>query len=235
MLSGRGHAPGGIVLSCIALISTLAMTSVALAGATTFAWTNANNSNGQFQWANGRNVGIENLYQDPTIVPAGFVFENPLNFGAIGGGGVGDGVTNTTSTTLTAQGLGTIDQIIIRESGIWSAGPGDDPNVIFTLQADISIQAVFPVSDFTALDFDGSLVFNPDGTWTAEGVLTPTAGPFIIGILSASNTLQVDGNAAPGSFFEKTAMTIIVPEPASALLLAVGFGSLMLRRSRRER
>lgn len=211
----------------------LAMTHVAPAAE--FVWTNADDSNGQFQWANGRNVGDANLFQDPTVVSVGFMFENPQAFRAIGGGGVGGGASNTTSTTLTAQGLGTIDQIIIRESGIWSAGPGDDPNVVFTLQADISIQAIVPVPMLTQLDFDSSLVFNPNGTWTAEGVLTPAAGPFIIGILSASNTLQVSGAAAAGSFFEKTEMNIVVPEPASALLLVVGFGSLVLRRSRRKR
>lgn len=207
------------------------------ASADIFPWTNSAGANGQFQWTSGQNQGLANLYQDPAVLDVGFLFDNPLGFRADGGGGSAASVTNLASATVITQGLGPLNSIFVHEWGTWSAGPNDDPFQVFTIQADATLTV--PGRGTTQHDISAdNLIFNPMdatgvGTWEAFGTLVPTTGDWNFGIVSFSNTLQVSQAAAAGSFFEKTGMVATLPEPATAVLLLLGGGPLILRRWRR--
>ena len=236
------RSPGAGVacsLCSVAVAVVLATTSVSLADI--FSWSNASDSNGVFSWSNGRNEGVANLYQDPFVSTVGFAFTQPVDFKAVGGGGVGDSKTNVAKVDLVAQSMGLIGQIRVWEWGAWTAGPLDDLDTVFTLQADVTyLQPIFGPGASTQHDidddfFEWTLVStDPDGTrhgtWFSEGTLVSDFGPSPFGFVNVTNTLQVSSSAAAGSSFEKLGMQMVIPEPGSILFLLLGTAPLALRR-----
>ena len=246
MLRGRGHARGGIVLSCTAIVSALAMVSAASAAEFNWAQPTGLSPGGGFSYSTGKNIGVANLYGEPTILNVGFDFNSTQNFQALGGGGSAGLANNIASTVVIAQGLGSITQIRIQEFGTWSA-PGLDPasldqatlNSFFPFTGILGLQPISPGGAQQFSNFSSSIVFNPDGTWTAEGTLIPaTSGGsfFNIGAVTANNELRVSASsAAPaGSTFEKLGSMVVVPEPTTIVLLLAGLAPLSLRRRRRS-
>ena len=197
--------------------------------ADTFPWTPASGSTSLFTYANGRNEGAADLYQNPTLLDFGFAFNDTTNFEATGGGGVAQSTANVAFVEMTA--VSALNEIIVIERGTWGAGPLDDPTQVFTLQADVTLQTFVPSFSVVQHDIDNEyLEFFTDGTWEARGTLIPTVANWQIAWLNLSNTLAVKADAAPGSFFRKDSMTVILPEPTSLGLLLVGSVALMRRR-----
>lgn len=234
MLRGRGHARGGIVLSCTALVSAIAMASAA--SAAEFSWANPSGTtgSGSFSWQSGKNIGDANLYGNPTVLDVGFNFNNTLSFQALGGGGTPGLANNIASSILIAQGIGPITKITIQEFGTWDAPGGEDPATIFPFTGILGLQPISPGGAQQFSNFSSSIVFNPNGTWTAEGTLIPAAGFFNIGAVTANNELRVLATATAGASFEKLGSTVFVPEPTTVVMVLAGLGPLVLRRRRRS-
>jgi len=213
----------------VALGAVLAFGGTALAAQ--FPWTPSAGSTSLFNYQNGRNEGVADLYQNPTVQDFGFVFNNTANFEAIGGGGAGATTANVAFVEMSA--VSALNEITVIERGTWGAGPLDDPNLVFTLQADVTLQTFVPMFSVVQHDIDNQyLEFFPDGTWEARGTLVPTVSNWQIGWINMSNTLQVKSTAAAGSFFRKESMTVVLPEPTSLGLLLVGSVALVRRRNR---
>ena len=234
MMRSKRHARGGIVLSCTALVSALAMASVVSAAEFDWSVPAGTAPGATFNYQTGKNVGDANLYGDPTVLSAGFNFNNTLSFEAVGGGGSAGLANNLTSAFLISTGLGPITQLTVREFGTWSAPGGEAPTDILNFTGIIGLQPISPGGAQQFSIFSNSIIFNQDGTWTAEGSLVPNAGFFMIGSITVENILGVEATATAGSSFEKLGSLVIVPEPTTVALLLAGLGSLALRRRRRR-
>ena len=238
MLSCRGHARGGIVLSCIAFVSAFAMVSAASAAEFNWSPTGATSPAGAFTYSNGKNIGLTDLLGSPVVLDtgntAGFEFNTAQNFQAVGGGGSAGLANNLASTFIITGAQGPINLITIREFGTWSAAGGEAPQDIFNFTLILGLQPISPggAQQFSALS--NTIIFNGDGTWTAEGTLAPAAGFFNIGSVTAENILGVDAIATAGSTFTKLGSTLLVPEPTTVALLLFGLCPIALRRRRRN-
>lgn len=238
MLRSRGHARGGIVLSCTALVSALAMASAASAAEFNWSPTAATSPNGAFTYQVGKNIGISDLLGSPAIIDtsstAGFEFNTGQTFVASGGGGSAGLANNIASTLIISGTQGPINAITIREFGTWLAPGGEAPEDIFNFTLILGLAPISPggAQQFSALS--DTIDFNPDGTWTAEGTLVPNAGFFMIGSITAENILGVEAIATAGSTFTKLGSTLLIPEPTTVALLLAGLGPLALRRRRRN-
>jgi hypothetical protein len=201
---------------------------------------NASGSNARFGWSGGEyNTG---KFGVPIVTTAGFFFVNPNNFRSE--------VPSPLSTTdfarvtldragSTPPGAAPIHFITVEEWGTYAGNVSD-----LTVQVDFQVFRFSPAPPGTTgpLNFGtgtGFITFNPNGTWSASRTLTAGgASPPFSNLdwnrlqVTVTNTIQVDGAAAPGSFIEKRGMRIIIPEPASMLLLLAGLGPIVLWRSR---
>jgi hypothetical protein len=219
----------------VGAVALLMSPATALAGP----WGNASGSNSAFAWSGG--ASNTNLFGDPTINQHGFFFNDTDNFRAEGGDGVSDSASDFARVTLNTSTVGApaIHEITVFEWGSWSHDISEIGD--FTFQADYSILRYLP-SPFAA---SGSLSmtwdFQPDGTWTCARKLTageagnPPASDqdWIYFQITVTNTIQVNGTAPADSWIQKEGMRIVVPEPASGMLLLMGLGAAALRRSRR--
>jgi len=225
-------------------VFALVVSSSAMAGA----WSNASGSNTSFGWSGGFNN--TDHFGNPTVTVDGFFFLDPVDFRADGGGGIGESTTDFARTTVNVNnavgGPGPdVHQVIVEEWGHWyssETGPGGLPLPgNFTVQADFQMGRQMPFPPGSSGPLSLPVTFLPDGTWHAERTLIagqPGNPPFSnldwkIFVVTVTNTIQVSGAAAEGSWIEKDGMRIITPEPTAGVLLLVGFGTLALRRSRR--
>lgn len=218
----------------LAVLSVLVLPSSPALGLN-FPWVPATDGNAVFSYVNGRNEGAADLYKTPTLMGYGFLFENTANFRSDGGGGAGQSTSNVAFAELTAVS-NSLENITVREWGTYSVGAGQTAASVLTLQADMTLQVFLPGPPFisvTQFDIDNAFLdFKPDGTWESRGTLTPALGAWNNAWLSVSNTLVVESTAAPGSFFTKAGMEVIVPEPTSLVLLIVGITPVLRRRRR---
>ncbi|MFQ5410874.1 MAG: hypothetical protein ACE5E1_04425 [Phycisphaerae bacterium] len=232
------------VFVCIAASTATVLAAASSADAS--AWTmNASGANPAFGWFGGQDN--TDLFESPTVNEAGFFF-SPTAFRADGGGGVGNNATDFARVTVdialsSPPGALPIDQITIQEWGTWSNGT-NDPGTDFQVQADFSVFRFDPFPPGVTGALSMPVTFNPDGTWHAE--LTLVAGavgnppasdvPWQKFQITVTDTIAVVGSAPAGSFIDKTGMNIILPEPASLLLVFAGFAPLIIvRRSRQRR
>ena len=110
---------------------------------------------------------------------------------------------------------------------------GEAPEDVFNFTLILGLAPIFPggAQQFSVLS--DTIVFNQDGTWTAEGTLVPNAGSFNIGSVTAENILGVEATAIDASTtFTKLGSTLLIPEPTTVALLLAGLGPLVLRRRR---
>jgi hypothetical protein len=205
-------------------------------------WTNASGANSSFSWSGGfNNVG---LFGDPTITPGGFFFNDTVNFIAQGGGGSGATATDFARTTVDVAGsvpagAPPIHFIRVVEFGTWSNDISVESD--FTVQADFAVFRFIPGPPGSTFSLPMATTFFPDGTWISERTLTAgeIGNPNFADQdwsrfqITVTNTIQVDGGAAAGSFIEKTGMHIITPEPASVLFLLAAFCPVVMRRASR--
>lgn len=204
-------------------------------------WSNPSGSTPAFGWSDGFNN--TDHFGDPTVTADGFLFDNPVDFRADGGGTIGDSVTDFARVTVdiagsTPSGAPSIDTIIVKEWGTWSESLGTVPATDLEFMSSFSIfrYSPAPLGATGAIDID--INYFGDGTWAAEYVLIageagnpPRADlPWQRFQITVTNTLQVNGGAPADSFFVKEGMQIITPEPASLLLLLAGFGVMTRQR-----
>jgi hypothetical protein len=221
----------------IAVVVVCAVAAPSWAGS----WSNASGANAAFGWSGGQNN--TDRFGNPAVSEAGFLFSDPVDFRAEGGGGVSASKTDFARVTVNIAtsvpaGAPAIEFITVKEWGTWSAGISD-PDTDFGFQLDYSVfrYAPTPLGNTGAIDIDAT--FYPNGTWAASytlnaGVTSPPYAdkPWERFQITVTNTIQVDGAAPSGSFIEKQGMQIIVPEPATVALLMMGIGSLAIRRRR---
>lgn len=200
-------------------------------------WANPSGANARFAWSGGQNIGFVEVpdghHGDPLVNVLGFHFLNPVNYRAEVGGVTS--VQDTTRVTVNVLGaLGgpapSIDSITVREWGTWSVGL-TNPS-LYSVEVNFDLFRFLPGPPGSTLGIDlPPVTFLPDGRWYTD--LTYTQGPWDQVQITVHNSIQVAGGAPAGSFIEKTGMEIIVPEPATALLLGV-FGVQVVRRVRRR-
>jgi hypothetical protein len=250
-----------VVVSAVAAATMLlAVTGTASAA---IAWANASGSNATFGWSGGQNnydPAAGPGFGNPTAYTWGFDFANPVNFRSDGGGGIGDTTQDFARVTVdragsTPSGAPAFHFIRVREWGTYDLGDfAGNPTTYLTVQADFSVfrYSPTPPGNTGAVIIASTAqppVFTPydvqapenGGTWYADRILVAGAAgnPSFANLdwnkfqITVTNAIQVDGAAPAGSFIEKTGMQIIIPEPASMLLIVAGMGSLVLRRSRR--
>lgn len=200
-------------------------------------WSNPSGANARFAWTGGENIGaVENPnghHGDPAVDVLGFHFLNTVDYRAEVGG-----VTSVQDTTRVmvdvAGAVGgpapNIDSITIREWGTWSVGITDPAFYSVEVNFDLFRYSPSPPGSTLGIDLP-PVTFLPDGRWYTD--LTYTQGPWARVQITVHNSIQVAGGAPAGSFIEKTGMEIIVPEPATAILLAP-LGMVVARRFRRH-
>jgi len=193
-------------------------------------------SNAEFNWLNGRHDGdggLANQLGSPTVTTSGFIFQNEfgdMNFNVVPGASI-----NTITRVNVADPAG-ISLITVHESGTYGGNPAD---ITHTHTLDLFRTAPgFPATS-------GNIPFPPitfaaDGTWHVDMAIDVTSiawVPFGSDGLPVNdfqvtlvNIFSINMGAPAGTFVQKTRAEIIVPEPASLLLLAGGFLPLLLRR-----
>ncbi len=225
------------------LLRTVLIAGVVLLGAgvaqATTPWNNPSGSNAAFGWSNGTNN--TDLFGSPIVTTAGFFFLQPNDFSAQGGDGISDSATDFARVIVdvagsTPAGAPPIHFITVEEWGTWSLN-GSMPSD-YSVQADYSVFRFSPAPPGVTGSLSLPVVFNADGTWTAARTLTagtPGNPPFSDldwnrFQITVTNTIQVNGTAPAGSVIEKAGMRIIIPEPASVMLVLGGLLPLLRRR-----
>ncbi len=194
----------------------------------------ASGANARFGWTGGENN--TDRFADPTVDVSGFLFDDPDNFKATPAvSSVTDFARVTIDTALALGGpAAPLDTITIQEWGTFS---GDLANI--GLQADFSAFRFAPlppaVTGSLSLPNDASIFDTEEGTWYTERTLTLSELPvwnlpFTKFQLTVTNTVQVNAGAPVGTFIEKQGMRIIIPEPGTISLLAIGIIPLLRRR-----
>jgi hypothetical protein len=232
--SVKGRLLMAAVASAVGLFSTIE--------AQASPWLNASGANSGFGWSGGQNN--TDRFGNPTVLPSGFYFNNTVNFSATGGGGSGASTTDFARVTVDTAGsvpagAPLVHSITVREFGPWtnSISAASD----FTVQADFAVFRQIPGPPGSTFSLPMATTFFADGTWESERTLTAgeVGNPNFADVdwrrfqITVTNTIQVNGSAPLGSTIVKSGMEIIIPEPASFLLLLAGFGPLVLRRSSR--
>ncbi|MFQ5422781.1 MAG: PEP-CTERM sorting domain-containing protein [Phycisphaerae bacterium] len=192
--------------------------------------------NAEFNWANGRHDGeggTANQLGSPTVTMSGFIFQNEfgdMNFNVV------PGTSINTITRVNVVDPAGVPQITVHESGIYGGNPAD---ITHTHTLDLFRTAPgFPGTS-------GNIPFPPitfaaDGTWHVDMTIDVTSiawvpsGPDGLPLndfqVTLVNIFSVNAAAPAGTFVQKTRAEVIVPEPASLMLLAGGCVPLLLRR-----
>ncbi len=237
---------------------SLAVQSVHAAGWAGFAAEGSNNAFGwssvdDFDPTMAGHIGSDGaLMGTPSINENGFFFLNPnfvvdsndVEINSVNEWGVSISGTNVGSITIPDVPGGSnpdlITDIIIRESGTYVS---DNPQADFNLQTSITVTQVAPAPPLPFLPFETKSVFlasynfYPDGTWDVEliyeadksAILSPTG--FDTFRLDLTNLFQLTPTGvANGSSITKTRADVIIPEPATSLLLIFGAVAAMRRR-----
>lgn len=225
----------------VAFSAVLATSSSAFASA----WpVNSFGTNTAFGWTSGEHLDFvpdSTAFGSPAVDELGFFFRNDygdMYFRAEQGG------PNTVHGSVDFEfdiagsnpgGAGPISQIIFRERGTWG-GTLSDIQVQYDFSMFSASQLLLtPVVSIPA-------VFNMDGTWEAEYILTPAGATalnqFFAPIFGFENAqVQITnilhaGGSNPDTFVQKTYSSVIFPEPGTIGLLAI-IGSVALVRRRR--
>ena len=237
-----------IALTCVA-VGTVAV-CVSTVSADTMWMANDNGSNERFGWSGGAYGGVETTghFGSPEVDANGFHFSSanspdPLAIRAqVGASPIGDYIDVFIDVNAAdPDPADPLTTITIFEWGRWFGPSGD--NLTYDVYVTPSTTLIdIPSAESVTHGSDEFVVtyypvVGDEGLWTAEYTYVvdaladpPENHPWEDIQLTVHNTLY-SFNA--DSWIEKDGMDIIVPEPASVLLLLAGFGPLMLRRSRR--
>jgi|GEM_PF-2486429 len=245
-----------VALSAVSLVGQ----SAHAAGWAGFAAEGSNNAFGwssvdDFDASMAGHIGTDGaLMGTPSINENGFFFLNPnftvdandVEIDSVNEWGVSISGTNIGSITIPDVPGGSnpdlITEIIVRESGTYVS---DDPQADFNLQTSITVTQVAPSPPLPFLPFEtksvtllgGDYNFYPDGTWDVEliyeadksAILSPTG--FDTFRLDLTNLFQLTPTGVGnGSSISKTRADVIIPEPATSLLLMMGVAVGLRRR-----
>lgn len=196
----------------------------------------ASGANTAFGWSGGQNN--TDRFGDPTVSVNGFLFESMDNFKATTSLTSVTDFARVTISTLTALGgpAPALDTIRIIE---WGTFEGDLADV--GVQADFSAFRTAPIppapysTGALSLPNDNTIFDVLNKTWYTErtllvGDLPNWSVAFNTVQITVTNTVQVEAGAPAGTFIEKNGMRIIVPEPSTCVLLAIGMIPLLRRR-----
>ncbi len=184
----------------------------------------------------------------PTVTTDGFIFQNEfgdMNFLVNPGElinsqnrwlvSIADSA-NPAVQGATNPGAQPFQFVRVREAGTYESA---DPAADFIITQTFSVVRYLPAPAGTTpnIPFHTNIVFNPDGTWVSEYTLNvgdPIAQadlPFETIQITLTNILAVSPSAPEGTFIRKTYASVLLPEPGSLALLALG-APLVLRRRR---
>ena len=220
----------------LGLAIALAIGFAVQANAAIVPWSNPNGVAPGFVWANGHND--TNLFGSPTVVGNQFIF-TPSNFIANSNNGVSGTAHDTTQVDITLNPGFVLQQINVFELGDYQISGAGSVNAGGTLVLTDLINGGLPSF--------GSLITNPAmpvstptagaAIWTgsATAALGPNTTSFRLTLDNILNALSAQGGA---SFIEKkfasgVVVEIIIPEPATLGLLAVGAPMILARRRRK--
>ncbi len=230
-------------LVCLAAVAALAAVPAFAESPWAF---NDSGANSRFGWDGGTyNTG---KFGSPTVSPNGFYFLQPDDFRAEVSGSLQAtdfARVNVDVHAAVPAAADAVDTILVEEWGEWSSDVSSASD--FTVQADFAVFRYAPGMPGSTFSLTMPVTFNPDGTWYAARALNvgdSVPGDIVPGFawdqavedfqITVTNTIQVDGAAPTGSWIAKNGMDIVVPEPASMVLVLAGAGLALSRRSRRR-
>lgn len=222
------------------LMAVCALTLIGLvsggASASNIPWSNPSGSTDDFFWFNGRTDN--GLFGSPTVVGNSFVFF-PSNFKAESTNGVADQISDRLAFTLVMKPLVELVGVVMSEAGDYSIlgiGTVNAQGGLFVRNLDGpglvgAPMTTNPVMPHSALASDAGLwngtasAFVPPG-WTMVEVVF-------------NNVLQATSEPGTAASIEKKVaepmmLTLVIPEPASAGMLLLGAGALLIRRRQRD-
>lgn len=225
--------------------ATLASVGVAVLGLAAFAnaspipWSNPSGTvPGVFSWSNGQSDN--GLFGSPIVAGNSFTFF-PNNFKATGTNGSAQTTGDRLSFTLEiAPGNLLFEGIEVNEFGDYSITNGGSVSAdAFLFVTNLNSPVNPPNNPLTgSASFDRNLL--PSGSesdlWSLQVVraLPPAPNGWTRIQVVLNNTLQAVGGANGTATIEKKVggitVTVLIPEPASAGILASGLGLLMVRR-----
>lgn len=225
--------------------ATLAGFGVAVLGLAAFAnaapvpWSNPSGSvPGVFSWSNGQSDN--GLFGSPVVAGNSFTFF-PSNFRAIGSNGGAQTTTDRLSFTLEiAPGNVLFEGLTVNEFGDYSITNGGQVSAdAFLFVTNLNAPVNPPGNPLTgSASFDNNQLpsGNASGNWSLQIVrnLPPSPNGWTRIQVVLNNTLQAVGGANGTASIEKKVggitITVLVPEPATAGVVASGLGMLLVRR-----
>lgn len=210
---------------------------VSVAQAAPIPWSNPSGVvPGVFSWSNGESDN--GLFGSPTVAGNTFTFI-PSNFRATASNGGAQTTTDRLSFTLdVAPGL-FFDKIRVQEFGDYSILNGGSVTAeafLFVINLNNPVGPGSPNTSQmpTTPSFPLSTAGNANGLWSGDVTANLLANGWTRVQVVLNNTLQasaaVGGTAVIEKKFGGITITVDVPEPATAGVIASGLGMLMLRR-----
>ncbi len=222
--------------------SVALLVAVGSASAVDVDWGNASGSNARFVWSQGQSgdgdLGGGGLWGDPTVTEQGFFFTDmDPTFEAEATYPGTDAVLSATSVTLNAVG-GRVTEIHVREGGTFTGDVADVEASVGSLSI-LFMNPPASVINVGPLDYEFNVA---EGTWTASldvdvlslhPMLASANGALLFNV-DVTNHLKAEPDTigATSASIQKTYASIVIPEPSSLLLGAIGLFSLVNRRSR---
>ena len=205
------------------------------AAASNIPWSNASGETADFYWSNGRTDN--GRFGDPTVVGNSFVFF-PSNFKAESSNGTAAQVSDRLAFTLLMKPHADLLAVTMHEAGdyaILGSGTVNAQGGLFVknLNSTGLVSATMvsnPVMPYTSAT-------SSSGLWEGTANAVVPAGWTMVEVVF-NNILQATSDQGTAAAIEKMVaepivVTFVIPEPASASLLLMGFGVALVRRTRR--